>query len=163
MMGTHKFFANKKPAQAMAEFAIALPVLLLILYGIIEAGRLLFIYSTVVTASRQAARYGTTTGDGGGPTPVYGIPRATVPRYNDCPGIRGAANAAGFLSGSNGFDTISMVWDEGPGSSGLAIHSMCTAGTPTEANGPTAAQLGGNSKRLVVTVTENFVPLLPKL
>src|SRR5215208_4546435 len=111
MMGTHKFFANKKPAQAMAEFAIALPVLLLLLYGIIEAGRLLFIYSTVVTASRQAARYGTTTGDGGGATPIYGAPRATVPRYDDCAGIRGAANAAGFLSGADGFDNIQIIWD----------------------------------------------------
>jgi hypothetical protein len=166
MMGTHRFFARKKPAQAMAEFAIALPVLLLLLYGIIEAGRLLFIYSTVVTASRQAVRYGTTTGDGGGATPVYGVPRATVPRYNDCAGIRGAANAAGFLSGSNGFDNISMVWDVGPGSLPADIHSMCTAGTPTEVSGtPSAAagDLDGNSTRLVVTVTENFLPLLPKL
>lgn len=166
MMGTHRFFANKKPAQAMAEFAIALPVLLLLLYGIIEAGRLLFIYSTVVTASRQAVRYGTTTGDGGGATPVYGVPRATVPRYNDCAGIRGAANAAGFLSGSGGFDTISMVWDVGPASLPADIHPMCTAGTPTEVSGTPsgpAGDLDGNSTRLVVTVTENFVPLLPKL
>ena len=49
----------------MVEFAIALPVLLLLLYGILEAGRLLFVYSTVVTASRQAARYGATTGENG--------------------------------------------------------------------------------------------------
>lgn len=164
MMGTHRFFANKKPAQAMAEFAIALPVLLLLLYGIIEAGRLLFIYSTVVTASRQAARYGTTTGDGGGATPVYGAPRATVPRYNDCAGIRGAANAAGFLSGA-GFDQINIAWDTGPGP-GSTTHPMCPAGTPTEVSGTPSGpggDLDGNSSRLVVTVTENFVPLLPKL
>ena len=163
MIGTHTFFARKKPAQAMAEFAIALPVLLLLLYGIIEAGRLLFIYSTVVTASRQAARYGTTTGDGGGATPIYGAPRATVPRYNDCAGIRGAANAAGFLSGADGFDNIQLVWDTGPATQ---IHPMCSAGTPTEVSGTPSAPAGdldGNSTRLVVTVTENFLPLLPKL
>ena len=64
----------------MVEFAIALPVLLLLLYGILEAGRLLFVYSTVVTASRQAARYGATTGENG----------SGVPRYQDCDGIRAA-------------------------------------------------------------------------
>ena len=62
-MKMKKNFEGKKPAQAMVEFAIALPVLLLLLYGILEAGRLLFLYSTVVTASRQAVRYGSATGE----------------------------------------------------------------------------------------------------
>ena len=60
-MKMKKFFEGKKPAQAMVEFAIALPVLLLLLYGILEAGRLLFLYSTVVTASRYAVCYGSAT------------------------------------------------------------------------------------------------------
>jgi len=47
---------RKNKAQAMVEFAIALPILLMLLYGILEAGRLLFLYSTIVTASRQAVR-----------------------------------------------------------------------------------------------------------
>src|SRR5512141_46755 len=107
MIRIRNFPGEKKPAQAMVEFAIALPVLLLLLYGILEAGRLLFLYSTVVTASRQAARYSTTTGDGGGSNPVYGVPRATVARFRDCAGIRGAANAVGYLTPA-GF-TISLA------------------------------------------------------
>ncbi|MEN4041110.1 MAG: pilus assembly protein, partial [Anaerolineaceae bacterium] len=47
-----------KRGQGMVEFALAIPVLLLILFGIIEMGRLMFYYSSVATASREAARYG---------------------------------------------------------------------------------------------------------
>jgi Flp pilus assembly protein TadG len=68
-----KNITKKNKAQAMVEFAIVLPILLLLLYGILEAGRLLFIYSTIVTASRQAVRYGSATGQG----------TRAVPRYQD--------------------------------------------------------------------------------
>ncbi|MGE5251945.1 MAG: TadE family protein, partial [Bacteroidota bacterium] len=53
---------HKSKAQAMVEFALALPILLLVVYGLLESGRLLFIYASVVTAARQAARYGSATG-----------------------------------------------------------------------------------------------------
>ena len=42
--------------QGMVEFALVLPLLLLVMFGIIEFGRLLFIYSAVFTSSRDAAR-----------------------------------------------------------------------------------------------------------
>ena len=43
--------------QAMVEFAIALPVLLMLLIGIMEVGRMLFMYASVVNSSRDAVRY----------------------------------------------------------------------------------------------------------
>ena len=43
-MKSKKFARSKNKAQAMVEFAIALPILLMLLYGILEAGRLLFLY-----------------------------------------------------------------------------------------------------------------------
>src|SRR5574338_843270 len=104
-MKMKKFFAGKNRAQAMVEFAIVLPLLLLLLYGLLEVGRLLFIYSTVVTASRQAARYGATTGGGTG----------RVARYQDCAGIRLAANKVDFLNAfnHNGADVV-IRYDSGP-------------------------------------------------
>ena len=45
-------------AQGMVEFALVLPILLLLVLGIIEAGRLLFYYGVVTNASREAARFG---------------------------------------------------------------------------------------------------------
>ncbi len=42
---------------AMVEFAIALPLLLLLLLGIAEFGRMLFQYNTLLQANRDAVRY----------------------------------------------------------------------------------------------------------
>jgi hypothetical protein len=155
-MRINTFFAKKKSAQAMVEFAIALPVLLFLLYGILEAGRLLFLYSTVVTASRQAVRYGSATGDGGGPNPIYGAPRPVVPRYQDCAGIRGAANKVGYLGA---FDTITLQYDTGPSTT---QHSYCPVGQNSDSSLNTSI-LEGNRTRLVVTVQKEFYPIVPKL
>lgn len=50
--------ASKKEGQALVEFAILLPVLLLLLLGIIEFGLLLFNQHVITNASREGARYG---------------------------------------------------------------------------------------------------------
>src|SRR5687767_5281712 len=105
-MNVNKLTPKKSKAQAMVEFAIVLPILLLLLYGLLEAGRLLFIYSTIVTATRQAVRYGSATGLGTG---------TIVPRYQDCQGIREAANRVDFLNSfDHTSDDISIFWDNGP-------------------------------------------------
>ena len=151
MVKIAKFFRKKKSAQAMAEFAIALPILLLLLYGIIETGRLLFMYSTVVTASRQAVRYGATTGEGNN----------GVPRYQDCDGMRHAANRVGFLGQ---FDTITLQYDQGVTNTNppapINPTTYCTGSTDSSL---TTQILEGNRTRLVVTVTERFHPIVPKL
>src|SRR3954451_12155333 len=47
---------RRRRGQALVEFALVLPVLLLILFGIIDAGRLIFTYNTISSAARNAAR-----------------------------------------------------------------------------------------------------------
>lgn len=137
-----KSISQKNKAQAMVEFAIALPLLLLLLYGILETGRYLFLYSTVVTASRQAARYGSATGEGAA---------NNVPRYQDCDGMRNAANNAGFLGA---FD-ITIQWDKGPNTT---QNTYCTGSTDTTSLTP--AMLEDNAHRVVVTVKKQFTPLV---
>ena len=87
-MKFYKLTPKKNTAQAMVEFAIVLPLLLLLLYGLLEAGRLLFMYSTVVTASRQAARYGSAIGQGSDYTAEGGPDNRTLQRFEDCYSIR---------------------------------------------------------------------------
>lgn len=151
MIRIRNFPGEKKPAQAMVEFAIALPVLLLMLYGILEAGRLLFLYSTVVTASRQAVRYGSATGEGNN----------GVPRYQDCDGIRNAANKVGYLGP---FDSITLQYDQGVTNTNppapVDRKTYCTGSTDSSLN---TEILQGNRTRLVVTVTKEFRPIVPKL
>lgn len=49
--------AKKQAGVAMVEFAIALPLLLLMLLAIGEFGRLLFQYNSLLQANRDAVRY----------------------------------------------------------------------------------------------------------
>ncbi|WP_394559731.1 TadE/TadG family type IV pilus assembly protein [Aquipseudomonas alcaligenes] len=48
---------SRQSGVAMIEFAVALPVLLLLLLGIGEFGRMLFQYNSLLQASRDAGRY----------------------------------------------------------------------------------------------------------
>src|SRR5512139_736537 len=143
-MKKNRFFDGKTRAQAMVEFAIALPILLLMLYGIIEAGRLLFMYSTVVTASRQAVRYGSATGEGLG----------GHPRYQDCKGIREAASKVAFLGA---FDKIILQFDTGPGT---AVNDYCNPETLESDSSLNTAILQGNRTRLIVAVQKDFSPIV---
>jgi hypothetical protein len=143
---------KKNKAQAMVEFALVLPILLLLLYGILEAGRLLFIYSTVVTASRQAVRYGSATGEG---------TTANIPRYQDCAGIRQAAQRVDYLNAFENNDIV-IYYDTGPGGTlvpfcGGDPPSTTPPASDTSFNPPT------NNYRLVVKIDGDYNPIVPRI
>jgi Flp pilus assembly protein TadG len=76
---THSSLERREHGQrgvAMVEFAIILPLLILLLFGIIEFGLLLFNKQVITNASREGARYGIV---------------ARVPRYTN-PDIEGVVN-----------------------------------------------------------------------
>jgi len=124
-------------AQTMVEFAASLMLLLTILYGLLETGRLLFIYASTVTAARQAARYGSATGlnpDG-------------IPYYEDCDGIKAAANKVGFI---NDFQSINIAFDRNfdENGNGYSVGSCGAYTTPQ------------NGDRIVVDVTAVWEPVV---
>jgi uncharacterized repeat protein (TIGR01451 family) len=134
---------KKSTAQAMVEFALALPVLLLVVYGLIETGRLLFIYASVVTAARQGSRYGSATGTNAGGTPYY----------KDCTGITAAINSVAFI---NPFTNATITYDGGLDTSGKPIPltgSPACPGTP-----PNTIQ---NGYRINVQVSGQYSPIVP--
>ncbi len=51
---------RKRQGQTLAEFAITLPILLILMFGIIEFGRVFQAWVTLQNAARQAARYAST-------------------------------------------------------------------------------------------------------
>lgn len=51
---------RSRPGQTLVEFALTLPILLLLIFGIIEFGRIFQAWVTVQNAARTAARYGVT-------------------------------------------------------------------------------------------------------
>ena len=139
---------KKTTAQAMVEFALALPVLLLVIYGLIESGRLLFIYASVVTAARNAARYGSATGNNASGTPYY----------QDCTGITAAANNVAFI---NKFSSINISYDAGLDSGGNPI--LFTGGQAGNAScsqdaSPSDVQ---NGWRINVSVSTQYAPIVP--
>lgn len=152
-MNVNKMTLKKTKAQAMVEFALVLPILLLLLYGLLEAGRLLFIYSTIVTASRQAVRYGSTTGQGQDYTALGGPNNTGIPRYQDCYGIRLAAQRTDFLNAINDDDII-IEWDDGPNDP--TPQTVCDG----SAN---VFQPTNNSSRLRVTVDGDYLPIVPRI
>ncbi len=57
-MHSHSFKSGQaQQGVAMVEFAIALPLLLLLLLGIAEFGRMLYQYNSLLQANRDAVRY----------------------------------------------------------------------------------------------------------
>ena len=124
-------------AQGMVEFALVLPILLLLIMGIVEFGRLMFIYSSVNTASSEAVRYGSAVDDTGG-----------TPRYVDCAGIQAAATRIGSLVN---ISSITISYDEGPG--GATISSTCPPPDPDS--------LVGGRDRVYVQIQALYQPIVP--
>jgi Flp pilus assembly protein TadG len=138
------FHPQKSPAQAMVEFALVLPILLLLIYGLVEVGRMLFIYNSVVSAARQASRYGAATGlnTSGG-----------VPRYQDCTGMRSAAQRSGILDNFENADIL--IWhDDGEE---LNQSAYCKPGMAFDKSFQPSS---GNSSRVRVQVSTEYTPML---
>jgi Flp pilus assembly protein TadG len=136
--------AKKSKAQALVEFALILTLLLTLLYGILEAGRLMFIYASTVTAARQATRYGSATGNN----------TAGIPYYKDCAGIRNAAKRVGFLAPFADANIV-ITYDTGPGTADLAW--TCAPGAAF--SGGTAA----TGDRVKVCVSTTWAPIVGAL
>jgi hypothetical protein len=129
-------------AQAIVEFALALPILLMLLVGILEVGRMIFIYAAVNNASREAARFGS----------AWGKDDSGLIKYKHCAGIRDIARrSAWFLNLPNG--NISIIYDGGPGTS---QKNVCDA--PSGEDGDVNNIVTGD--RVRVTVTASYGPVV---
>ncbi|MEA3349700.1 MAG: TadE family protein [Chloroflexota bacterium] len=130
-----RLFKRKERAQGMLEFALVLPIVLLLVFGVIEFGRLLFIYSAVTTASREAVRYGSAVDDASG---TY--------QFADCAGIQAAATRIGSLVD---IDTVNITYD-----------NLDPDSSPDCASLDTEHVVGGDS-RIRVKVSASYQPIVP--
>lgn len=134
----------------MVEFALALPIFLLIVYGLLETGRLIFLYSSVITSSREAVRYAS----------AAGIPNYQIPHYQDCAGIRAAAKNTGFLLNLQD-DQIRIYYDKPLGTPVVPVTEYCTPGNTTDTS---VTFQDGAGYRVLVSVSAPYslaVPLVP--
>lgn len=59
-MNNGAYFMRRKnitKGQSLVEFALTLPLLLLIIFGVFDLGRLFYVKITVINAAREGARY----------------------------------------------------------------------------------------------------------
>lgn len=106
---------SRPRGQALVEFALVAPMFFLLLFGIIEAGRFVFYYETLNSATREGARYAivngaNTIGCPSGP-PAPGSAACDVPGENVKTRVRQAA------LGVAGPITVTPTWtpDNGRG------------------------------------------------
>ncbi len=56
-LSTLKTRSSKERGQAMVEFALVLPIIILIVVGVVDLGRAIYAYSVISNAAREGARY----------------------------------------------------------------------------------------------------------
>ena len=130
-------------SQSAVEFALVIPVLLLLILGMIEVGHMIFVYASVLNATREASRYGAVTGTVNG-----------NPQYQDCTGITNAAMRLKFLANFTSSNII-INYDQGPGTTSVGPCSAMTSGQWSAIS---------TGSRIVVTVNSPYtliVPLVP--
>jgi Flp pilus assembly protein TadG len=129
-------------AQAMVEFAIAAPILFALLIGIFEVGRLIFIYTAVTNASREAVRFGS----------ALGYDDDGYLKYRHCAGIRNMARRSAYFLNLQDSDII-VEYDHGPGTSSFVV---CDASSGEDAD--VDVNTGSNQDRVTVEVTAQYSP-----
>ncbi len=129
-------------AQSVLEFALIFPLLLVVVVGTLEIGRLVFIYVSVISASREASRYGTATGIVGNGN--------TNPQYSDCQGIKDAARKMSFITPILD-ENIQIRYDQGPDT---PVTAECLVGTVP------ALGYVKTGTRILVNVSVPYEPML---
>ncbi len=135
-------FFRKEKAQTLVEFAIVFPVLLMITYGIMEFGRMVFIYAVVTGAARDGARYGAAAGGS--------YDNSVIPKFADCTNIRAAVRQNAFLVSIP--DANIQIWYDRPGSG--VIANSCP---PPFSYGKYTLKAGD---RVVVHIVAQYVPVI---
>lgn len=140
--GSRRSTAPERGA-TVVEFAVVAPLLFLLLFGVIEIGRLIATYTSVSAAAREGARYAVAVSE----SPFT----PGVPRYADCAGIKEAAKAKSVLVDLDDSD-IFIGWDTGPDAPSM-FHT-CDAGNP-------ATDTVTSGHRVIVRVSTEFSSPIP--
>jgi Flp pilus assembly protein TadG len=138
IVGNRVHRLRREGASTLVEFALIAPILLLLLFGILETARLVFSTTAVWTAAREGARFATTVDAAGG-----------TPNYLDCAEIKAAARAKIVTRITDG--AISVLYRDAAGSR----VADCDLGPA-----PTAALVPSGSS-VEVTVTGTYDAIVP--
>jgi len=126
--------------QAIAEFAIALPILLMILVGLFEVGRMVFIYSAATNGSRNAVRYAS----------AVGLGSDGLTKYNNCEQIKEIVLDSAYLAPVT---KVEIWYDDGSGGSIRYCDQWTSGLVDTDISVSTG-------DRVTVKVTAQYKPMV---
>ena len=155
MINVLKHKGKRSIGQGLVELALTLPIFLLLMYGIFELGRAIFMYSAVLNASRDAARYAAAA-DG-----LRANDAAYLEYYKDCDGIRSRARNVSAFVDLGESDAISISY--------LDLMEDVVTGEFSEERIDGCDELIADGRalslgdRVEVTVTALFNPIVPLL
>jgi hypothetical protein len=128
----------------MVEFAIAMPIVIVLLFAMVDGSRMASAAQAVNTATREATRYASAVGDNG----------SGIPRFVDCDGIRDAARrSVAVLELTD--EQVVITYDKGPGTT---PHEICSTGAASP--DPDAIESGD---RVIVSIEADFESSAPFL
>jgi hypothetical protein len=91
--------SRRTNGQALVEFALVIPILLMLMMGIVDFGRLMFALVSISNATREASRYASVPG-----------PDEENPQTTNCDGIVSAARGSAFLFE---LDSVTVSYERG--------------------------------------------------
>lgn len=144
MRKTKSLFAD--PGQTLVEMALILPIVLLLVFGVFELGRVVFIFSALNNASREAARFGAASGTTSG----------SRVQYLDCAAIRERARETALLAGLRNSE-IQIAYETPVTATGtMAVYAQCGDSGLDESD-------VREGDRIVVTITRDIEPIISLL
>lgn len=162
------FFADAQSSQTIVEFAIIAPVLLFLIFGVVDFGRVIYTYATINQAVNEGAR---TAIKASSQLPTDNDVENSVKRHavdvslaNPCPNgpiLTSSTPPAnqGWIyitepDAPSSIETLSPSLENAPGGTPWAYHANndqnCSATNPAHDHAP-----------LQITIRYNFVPFTP--
>ena len=139
---------DKPRGQAMVEFALVIPVFILLMVGLFDFGRVIWVNDTLATASREAARYAIVHGGAESNLCPVGPPAVTAV-------IPGASTSCPYPSPSRqAIKDIALRWASGT-SANVTVH-VCY-GVVTSCTSDTDQLNATNARKTPVTVSVTSV------
>jgi Flp pilus assembly protein TadG len=125
---------GKTKAQALVEFALVFPLLMFLIFAIIDFGWMIFNYAQLYNSLREGLRYGSVTG------------YTSTAQYLDCDNIRATIiDRAGF-SGIKVAD-ITIIYDDGRPAASATSASAIGSCTNSYTSNPSYVDINGGGPR----------------
>jgi Flp pilus assembly protein TadG len=148
---------DKSRGQAMVEFALVIPVFLLLMVGLFDFGRVIWVNDTLSTAAREAARYAIVHGGSASTYCPAGppAPTAVIPPVTD-------ANCPYLAPSRQAIKDMAQKWAAGT-SANVTVSVCYGAVTSCTADTDAAGADDRRGTQVMVTVTSVVKLSIPSL